>query len=407
MTISNFPTDSDIDINPGDALSGLHPVYAPSFDGLEFGASSETLEVAEAQATLDDDAVQVDDEIVDDVAHVDSMPPKARITESTLPRSMQGVVGMSDTLVDLYRIVDRVADTTCTILITGESGTGKEIVARAVHRSSLRGNAPFVAVNCGAIPEALLESELFGHARGAFTGAHHAKPGRIAMAEGGTLFLDEIGEMPLSLQVKLLRILQAREYSPVGDNRVMKADVRIVAATNLNLENAVQAGTFREDLYYRLNVIHVQVPALRERPEDIPLLVHHFLLRAKDKLGREHVLGVSRTAAQLLAEYHWPGNVRELENTIERAVLLMSGTQIEPRDLPQRVLGLGAEKRIAARLPDAGIDLRNAVETFENQLIRQALERTQWNKKQAATLLGLNRTTLVEMLKRKRITRAA
>jgi DNA-binding NtrC family response regulator len=188
---------------------------------------------------------------------------------------------------------------------------------------------------------------------------------------------------------------------------VLKADVRIVAATNLNLENAVQAGTFREDLYYRLNVIHLAVPSLRERPEDVPLLVHHFLARSKEKLGRTQVGAVSRAAAQLLAEYHWPGNVRELENTIERAVLLCAGPQIEPRDLPQRVLGLGSEKRIAARLPDSGIDLRNAVDTFENQLIRQALERTQWNKKQAANLLGLNRTTLVEMLKRKRITRAA
>jgi transcriptional regulator with PAS, ATPase and Fis domain len=320
---------------------------------------------------------------------------------------MEGLVGLSDALVDVYRIVDRVADTTCTILITGESGTGKELVARAVHKSSPRSEAPFVAVNCGAIPEALLESELFGHARGAFTGAHQAKPGRIAMAQGGTLFLDEIGEMPMALQVKLLRILQSREYSPVGDNRVLKADVRIVAATNVNLENAVQAGTFREDLYYRLNVIHVAVPALRERPEDVPLLVHHFLARAKEKLGRTQVTSVSRAAAQLLAEYHWPGNVRELENTIERAVLLCNGDQIEPKDLPQRVLGLGAEKRISPRLPDTGLDLRNAVETFENQLIRQALERTKWNKKQAAGLLGLNRTTLVEMLKRKRITKVA
>jgi transcriptional regulator with PAS, ATPase and Fis domain len=334
-------------------------------------------------------------------------PSPAAIAPRALPKSMEGLVGLSDPLIELFRIVDRVADTTCTILITGESGTGKELVARAVHKTSPRAPAPFVAVNCGAIPEALLESELFGHARGAFTGAHQTKPGRIAMAQGGTLFLDEIGEMPLALQVKLLRVLQSREYSPVGDNRVLKADVRIVAATNVNLENAVQAGTFREDLYYRLNVIHLNVPALRERAEDVPLLVHHFFARAKEKLGRSQVLGISRAAAQLLAEYHWPGNVRELENTIERAVLLCAGETIEPKDLPQRVLGLGVEKRISPRLPDAGLDLRNAVETFENQLIRQALERTKWNKKQAAGLLGLNRTTLVEMLKRKRITKAA
>jgi transcriptional regulator with PAS, ATPase and Fis domain len=320
-----------------------------------------------------------------------------------LPGSMHGVIGLSDSLVEVYRVIDRVADTTCTILVTGESGTGKELVARAVHRASPRAPKAFVAVNCGAIPEALLESELFGHARGAFTGAHATKVGRIAMAEGGTLFLDEIGEMPMSLQVKLLRVLQAREYSPVGDNRTLKADVRIVAATNVNLENAVQAGTFREDLYYRLNVIHLNVPALRERPEDVPLLVQHFLKKAKEKVGRSQIGAVSRAAAQILADYQWPGNVRELENTIERAVLLCQGELIEPKDLPQRLCGLGVEKRMSPRLPDAGLDLRNAVESFENQLIRQALERTKWNKKQAATLLGLNRTTLVEMLKRKRI----
>jgi transcriptional regulator with PAS, ATPase and Fis domain len=320
-----------------------------------------------------------------------------------LPESMQGVIGLSESLVEVYRVIDRVADTTCTILITGDSGTGKELVARAVHRKSPRTSKAFVAVNCGAIPEALLESELFGHARGAFTGAHANKVGRIALAEGGTLFLDEIGEMPMSLQVKLLRVLQAREYSPVGDNRTLKADVRIVAATNVNLENAVQAGTFREDLYYRLNVIHLTVPALRERPEDVPLLVQHFLKKAKERVGRTTIDGVSRAAAQILADYQWPGNVRELENTVERAVLLCQGPLIEPKDLPQRLCGLGVEKRMSPRLPDTGLDLRNAVESFENQLIRQALERTKWNKKQAASLLGLNRTTLVEMLKRKRI----
>ena len=320
-----------------------------------------------------------------------------------LPESMQGVIGLSESLVEVYRVIDRVADTTCTILITGESGTGKELVARAVHRASPRVSKAFVAVNCGAIPEALLESELFGHARGAFTGAHANKVGRIALAEGGTLFLDEIGEMPMSLQVKLLRVLQAREYSPVGDNRTLKADVRIVAATNVNLEQAVQAGTFREDLYYRLNVIHLNVPALRERPEDVPLLVQHFLKKAKERVGRTTIGGVSRAAAQILADYQWPGNVRELENTVERAVLLCQSALIEPKDLPQRLCGLGVEKRMSPRLPDLGLDLRNAVESFENQLIRQALERTKWNKKQAASLLGLNRTTLVEMLKRKRI----
>ncbi|MEZ4224511.1 MAG: sigma 54-interacting transcriptional regulator [Polyangiaceae bacterium] len=318
------------------------------------------------------------------------------------PRSMKGVIGCAEALVDVYRVVDRVADTTCTILVTGESGTGKELVARAVHDASPRAEKAFVAVNCGAIPEALLESELFGHARGAFTGAHAAKVGRIAQAQGGTLFLDEIGELPLSLQVKLLRVLQSREYSPVGDTRTLNADVRVVAATNVNLEEAVRDGRFREDLYYRLNVIHVTVPPMRDRQEDIPILVSFFLKKANDKTGRR-VSQIGRAAAQLLAEYPWPGNVRELENTIERAVLLCTSDTIEPKDLPSRVCGLGQERRVSPRLPDTGLDLRTTVESFENHLIRQALERTNWNKKQAAELLGLNRTTLVEMLKRKRI----
>jgi transcriptional regulator with PAS, ATPase and Fis domain len=318
------------------------------------------------------------------------------------PRSM-ACIGDSDPLLDVYRVLDRVADTTCTILVTGESGTGKELVARAAHDASLRAERPFVAINCGAIPEALLESELFGHARGAFTGAHAAKTGRIALAQGGTLFLDEIGELPLSLQVKLLRVLQSREFSPVGDTRTLKADVRIIAATNLSLEEAVRNGTFREDLYFRLNVIHVHVPPLRDRGEDVVLLVHHFLKRARERTGRTGVQFISRAAAELLMQYSWPGNVRELENTIERAVLLCTSETIEPKDLPARVCGLGNEKRISPRLPMNGMDLRSAVESFENQLIRQALERTNWNKKRAAQLLGLNRTTLVEMLKRKRI----
>ena len=382
--------------------SGVYPSTADTTSNVAHIVHDQSAAAITSDAEeSEDDAALIGDSLDESSANIGelAMPAEAR----ALPSSMQGVVGLSESLVDVYRVIDRVADTQCTILITGESGTGKELVAKAVHKQSQRANKPFVAINCGAIPEALLESELFGHARGAFTGAHANKVGRIALAEGGTLFLDEIGEMPLSLQVKLLRVLQAREYSPVGDNRTLKADVRIVAATNVNLENAVLAGTFREDLYYRLNVIHLAVPALRERSEDVPLLAQHFLTKAKEKMGKGGNMEISRAAAQLLSEYHWPGNVRELENTIERAVLLCATNSIDPKDLPQRVCGLGTEKRITPRLPDTGIDLRNAVESFENQLIRQALERTKWNKKQAATLLGLNRTTLVEMLKRKRI----
>lgn len=319
------------------------------------------------------------------------------------PSCMTGVIGRSEGLLDVFRVIDRVADTNCTVLITGESGTGKELVARAVHDASHRVHAPFVAINCGAIPEALLESELFGHAKGAFTGAHASKQGRIALAQGGTLFLDEIGELPLALQVKLLRVLQTREYSPIGDTRVLHADVRIVAATNIDLEQATRTGAFREDLYYRLNVIHVAVPPLRDRAGDVPILAEYFLNISRQRTSR-NIRKLSDAAVQLLEQYSWPGNVRELENTIERAVLLARGDEILPRDLPARVCGLPSEQRPGgSRLPDAGIDLRNAVESFENGLIRQALERTKWNKNQAARLLGLNRTTLVEMLKRKRI----
>ena len=318
------------------------------------------------------------------------------------PASMAGVVGSAAPLIDVFSVVDRVADTDCTVLITGESGTGKELVARGVHAQSPRRNGPFVAVNCGAIPEALLESELFGHARGAFTGAHATKVGRIGVAERGTLFLDEIGELSLALQVKLLRVLQSREYSPVGDTRVLKADVRVVAATNMDLEKAVAEGHFRQDLYYRLNVIMLHVPELKRRASDIPELVEHFMATAREKTGRQ-ISQISRAAMQLLMDHSWPGNVRELENTIERAMLLCAGSRIEPTDLPVRVRGLGAPGRNSPKLPDAGIDLRAAVESYENDLIRQALDRTGWNKNRAANLLKLNRTTLVEMMKRKRI----
>ncbi len=337
-----------------------------------------------------------------DASALPTAPAVVNVPKAARPRSMTHVVGSAPTLVELYETVDRVAATTCTVLITGDSGTGKELVARAVHDTSPRRDRPFVAVNCGAIPEALLESELFGHVRGAFTGAHATKLGRLAAAQGGTLFLDEVGELPLSLQVKLLRVLQSHEYSPVGETRTTKADVRIVAATNVDLEQAVQKGSFREDLYYRLNVIHVTVPSLGDRQGDIPELVEHFLTQTCKKLGREK-LEVSPAAHKLLLTYGWPGNVRELENSIERAVLLCPTETIEPRDLPARVCGVGGERRPGAELPISGLDLRAAVEAFENDLIRQALTRTGWNKNQAAQLLGLNRTTLVEMLKRKRL----
>jgi sigma-54 specific flagellar transcriptional regulator A len=302
--------------------------------------------------------------------------------------------------------IQRVAASTCTVLITGESGTGKELVVAALHDASPRAGKPLVTVNCGAIPENLIESELFGHVRGAFTGAHATRQGHVAAAEGGTLFLDEIGELPMLVQVKLLRLLQQREYSIVGESRVTKSDIRIVAATNRDLEAEVTAHRFREDLYYRLNVIHLELPALRERSEDVELLAIHFLHGCVSRAGRRDVLGFTPEALELLRGYAWPGNVRSLENTIERAVLLTAGPLVTAADLPERIRQPSTPQGQAETqrsLPDTGIDLRAAVELYENHLITQALERTGRNKNRAAQLLGLNRTTLVEMLKRKGI----
>ena len=319
-------------------------------------------------------------------------------------------------------VLDRVAGASCTVLVTGESGTGKELAVAALHDASPRAKRPLVAVNCGAITENLVESELFGHARGAFTGANVARQGLVAAAEGGTLFLDEVGELPLSMQVKLLRLLQQREYTPVGESKAVKADVRIVAATNRNLAREVEAGRFREDLYYRLNVIHVRLPALRERREDIPLLAGHFLRGAAERDGRSGGMEFSAEATARLLACDWPGNVRELENVIERAVLLspdacvsgdcIVGTYASRRPpaapivialAPRLPAEIGAYEACEAEVGALAIDLRAKVDAYENTLIRDALARHGNNKTKAAQSLGLHRTTLVEMLKRKRI----
>jgi sigma-54 specific flagellar transcriptional regulator A len=331
------------------------------------------------------------------------------VRTTLLPTSRGKIIGRSPRIRAALQTLVRVSTSSCTVLVTGESGTGKELFVAALHDASPRAKGPLVAVNCGAIPENLIESELFGHARGAFTGAHANRQGRVAAAEGGTLFLDEVGELPLSVQVKLLRLLQQREYSPVGESRVVKCDVRIVAATNRNLEEEVAEGRFREDLFYRLNVIHVDLPPLRERPEDVPLLANHFLRAAAARAGRSDIVGFTPEALDRIAAYDWPGNVRSLENAVERAVLLAVGPRVEVGDLPPRIVESGSStSRLraaepACSLPESGIDLRSAVEEYENRLIRQALERTGWNKNHAAQLLGLKRTTLVEMLKRKRL----
>ena len=322
------------------------------------------------------------------------------------PTSRGKIFGNHGSMREVLGTIERVARSQCTVLVTGESGTGKELVVAALHDASARAQGPLVTVNCGAIPENLIESELFGHAKGAFTGATTTRQGLVGAAEGGTLFLDEIGELPLALQVKILRLLQQREYSPVGDSRVLKCDVRIVAATNRDLEQEVAKSKFREDLFYRLNVIHVHLPPLRARGEDVGVLAQSFLRMASDRAGRTDLTGFTPEALEALAAYEWPGNVRALENAIERAALLARGPLIDVTDLPPRVRERAREtpsdlRPIAPAVPDGGIDLRAVVEEYENSLIRGALERTGWNKNRAAQLLGLHRTTLVEMVKRK------
>ncbi len=391
----------------------------------------------------------------------EELVPLALVRSTLRPTSRGKIIGHHASIKAVLATIEQVARSSCTVLVTGASGTGKELVVAALHDASPRASMPLVAVNCGAIPEALIESELFGHAKGSFTGAVSARQGRVGAAEGGTLFLDEIGEMPLAIQVKLLRLLQQREYSPVGDSRTVKCNIRVVVATHRDLEVEVAAGRFREDLYYRLNVIHVDVPALKDRASDIVPLANYFFKSASERCGREDLKGFSPEALHALSVYDWPGNVRALENAVERAVLLAPGPELHVADLPPRLREAISRKTsstpmsnvapitkailrgtippmatpvvttipdspaparesvmIAAAIaaapatipapapvsdcvPDSGIDLRAKVEAYENELILQALEKTGRNKNRAAQLLGVNRTTLVEMIKRK------
>lgn len=370
-----------------------------------------------------------------------------------------GLIGEHENLLEIFLVLERIAHTDCTVLVLGESGTGKELIARAIHNASDRTTAPFVPVNCGAIPETLIESELFGHAKGSFSGATSAREGRFAAADTGTLFLDEIGEMSLNVQVKFLRVLQEGEYVPVGETKPRTADVRIIAATNKNLEEMAEQGKFREDLFYRLNLIPIHLPPLRDRITDVPLLAGHFVKSFNQRRGRD-IRGFTQEALDLMLRYNWPGNVRELENTVERMTLLHQGEGVlDVVDLPTKIQRLALEAQPAAAtqdasvdatlhddsalrnvpveippapiaavepapapptpapaalvpaamktpsdfaLPEDGIDLRKAVEEFEFSLIQQALERTGGNRNQASRLLGMNRTTLVEKLRKRR-----
>ncbi len=323
------------------------------------------------------------------------------VGRAVAPAGKSRLVGQVEPFRRVLDVLDSVADTDATVLLTGESGSGKEVIAQTIHHSSKRASAAFVAVNCGAIPEPLLESELFGHAKGAFTGASHARAGRFQLAEGGTILLDEIGDMALGFQVRLLRVLQEHQFEILGEGVSRPTDVRVIAATHRDLSSLVAEGKFRQDLYYRLNVIEIALPPLRERRGDIPLLVAHFLEAANLRHARS-VAGVSADVLEVFNRYGWPGNIRELANVLERMVVLRRSGMIEVSDLPPELTGERSGPKAPAELPQKGLDLRSAMASYEGSLIAQALTRTGGNRNAAAQLLGLNRTTLVEKLRRLR-----
>jgi two-component system response regulator AtoC len=311
------------------------------------------------------------------------------------------LIGEHPLMQKIEAMVRRVAATDATVLIIGESGTGKELVARAVHNLGSRSEHPFVPVNCAALPKDLLESELFGHVRGAFTGALSSRIGMFQLADGGTILLDEVGEMPLPLQAKLLRVLQNREVRPVGADQALSVNVRVIASTNKDLQQEVEKSAFREDLFYRLQVIPIHLPPLRARRSDIPLLVKHFLEKNNQKYKRE--VSIAEETLIYLWEYDWPGNVRELENLLERLVVLNEKNVLIPEDLPLYVRSFIAEKKLPQpQLNGGDVDLRRVLEQFESRLIDEALRRTNGNKSAAAQMLGLKRTTLVAKLRKKK-----
>ena len=312
----------------------------------------------------------------------------------------KNIVGRSPKMQEVLSIVERVAPTNSTVLLGGESGVGKDLIARAMHQHSRRASGPFVKINCTAIPENLLESELFGYEKGAFTGAISSKPGKFELADKGTIFLDEIGDVPSATQVKLLRVLQEREFEHLGGTKTLKVDVRLVAATNRDLRAALEQGTFREDLYYRLNVVPISIPPLREHKEDIPYLVDHFIERFARESGKQ-ISGITPAALKLLVDFHWPGNVRELENIIERASAFAEGATLDVNDIrldlsPRFTTGDRAATGAEVPFPPDGMTL----EQYEDEIIREALRRAGGNKSQAARLLGLSRNALRYRLSR-------
>ncbi len=330
---------------------------------------------------------------------------RLRLAESvqSLPSSeaFEGLIGQSTAMGNVYRLIERVASSDSRVIIYGESGTGKELVARAIFRRSQRTDKGFIPINCGAIPENLLESELFGHVRGSFTGATSTQLGKFELADKGTIFLDEIGDMSADLQVKVLRVLEEGEIIPVGGTKPVSVDVRVIAATHRNLEEAVEKGIFREDLFYRLHVIPIKLPALRDRRSDIPLLGKYYL-EEFNRTKHQSIKGISDQAMEILMEYPWPGNVRELKNVIERMVILKGEGTIEISDLPGAIVRKRSESAPFPRvdISDNGICFNTVVSEFEKALILKSLEMTNGVKNQAAKLLHLNRTTLVEKIKK-------
>ncbi|MDX8409889.1 MAG: sigma-54 dependent transcriptional regulator [Mariprofundales bacterium] len=338
--------------------------------------------------------------------------PMQTVTSTSTTRSKSKktaitLIGTCSQIQQLHTTINRLHDSNSTVLITGESGTGKEVLARTLHLNGQRAEKPFVSLNCGAIPEELLESELFGHVKGAFTGAVRTRQGRFSVANGGTIFLDEIGDMSQKLQVKLLRVLQERCFEPVGSHESVHVDVRVIAATHRDLEAAIEQGGFRQDLFYRLNVIPLELPPLRDRGEDIFLLTQHFIKVFNQRFNAS-LDGISSEAKRTMQHHRWPGNVRELQNLIERVATLKQEGAIELADLPSRMLG--REQRIVQSFAqpiasdDDAMDFKQMVDDFERHLLLMALERFSWNKNRAAAYLSMNRTTLFEKLKKKELT---
>jgi DNA-binding NtrC family response regulator len=315
----------------------------------------------------------------------------------------KNIIGTSQVIKKIYDLIEKVSDTDGTVLITGASGTGKELIARSIHYNSQRSDKPLVVINCGAVPEALLESELFGHEKGAFTGAYKKRIGRFEMANGGTVFLDEIGEMSPALQIKLLRVLQEQQFERVGGTKTLHVDLRFIAATNKNLTTAINMEKFREDLYYRLNVIPIKVPSLKQRRSDIPLLIDFFLKKFQ-KTKDKKITGFTQSAMDSMWAYDWPGNVRELENVLKRLTILCEGPVVNIDDLPENIRDVSETGRSDEEvILGDDLNLNEAVQDYEKRIILEALEKTNWVKSKAAKLLNINRTTLVAKIKKQNI----